>query len=132
LNPSFPIPINPARLWTLADSIQEHGLIQPLVVTQQGQGYQLIAGERRWQAAKLAGLARVPALVKDATPQQMIELALVENIQRADLTPLEEAAAYQELIEDFGLTQIQVAKRVGKSRAAVANSIRLLRLPQEV
>jgi ParB family chromosome partitioning protein len=124
--------LDPVALQELADSVREHGLIQPLVVTQQGQEYQLIAGERRWQAAKMAGLSQVPALIKDATPQQMLELALVENIQRADLNPLEEAAAYQQLIGDFGLTQVQVAGRVGKSRAAVANSIRLLRLPQEV
>ena len=124
--------LDPVALQELANSIQEHGLIQPLVVVQQGQGYQLIAGERRLQAAKLVGLSQVPALVKDATPQQMLELALVENIQRADLNPLEEAAAYQQLIEDFGLTQAQVARRVGKSRTAVANSVRLLRLPLEV
>jgi len=124
--------LDPNALQELADSVREHGLIQPLIVTQQDQTYQLIAGERRWQAAKMAGLSRVPALVKDATPQQMLELALVENIQRADLNPLEEASAYQQLIEDFGLTQAQVAGRVGKSRAAVANSVRLLRLPPEV
>jgi ParB family chromosome partitioning protein len=123
--------LDPVALQELADSIREHGLIQPLIVTQQGQQYQLIAGERRWEAAKMAGLSRVPALVKDATPQQMLELALVENIQRSDLNPLEEASAYQQLIEDFSLTQAQVAQRVGKSRAAVANSVRLLRLPQE-
>lgn len=124
--------LDPMALQELADSIREHGLIQPLIVTQQGQVYQLIAGERRWEAAKIAGLDRVPALIKDATPQQMLELALVENIQRADLNPLEEAGAYQQLIDDFGLTQLQVAERVGKSRAAVANSVRLLRLPVEV
>lgn len=124
--------LDPTALQELADSIREHGLIQPLIVTQQGQEYQLIAGERRWEAAKIAGLERVPAMIKDATPQQMLELALVENIQRADLNPLEEAGAYQQLIDDFGLTQAQVAERVGKSRAAVANSVRLLRLPGEV
>lgn len=124
--------LDPVALQELADSIREHGLIQPLIVTQQEERYQLIAGERRWQAAKMAGLSRVPALVKHATPQQMLEMALVENIQRADLNPLEEASAYQQLIDDFGLTQAQVAGRVGKSRVAVANSVRLLRLPQEV
>ena len=124
--------LDPIALQELADSIQEHGLIQPLVVTQQGQRYQLIVGERRWRAARLAGLTRVPALVKDATSQQMLELALVENIQRADLNPLEEASAYRQLMDHFGLTQAQVAQRVGKSRAAVANSVRLLRLSQEV
>jgi ParB family chromosome partitioning protein len=117
----------------LAASIDEHGLIQPLIVTQQGpERYQLIAGERRWQAARMAGLATVPVIVKEATPQQALELALVENIQRADLNPLEEAAAFQQLVEEFGLTQEQVAGRVGKSRVAVTNTIRLLRLPAEV
>jgi len=124
--------LDPIALQELSDSIREHGLIQPLIVTEQGQRYQLIAGERRWRAARLAGLTRVPALVKDATSQQMLELALVENIQRADLTPLEKASAYRQLMEDFGLTQAQVAQRVGKSRAAVANCVRLLHLPQQV
>jgi ParB family chromosome partitioning protein len=117
----------------LAASIREHGLIQPLIVTQQGPDrYQLIAGERRWQASRMAGLDRVPVIVKEATPQQSLELALVENIQRADLNPLEEAAAYRQLVEEFGLTQEQVAERVGKSRVTVTNAIRLLRLPAEV
>jgi len=128
-----------AALQELADSIREHGLIQPLIVTaalpdQQAAGvaYQIIAGERRWAAARLAGLSAVPVIVKEATPQQMLELALVENIQRADLKPLEEATAYRQLIDEFGLTQEEVAARVGKSRVAVANVIRLLRLPDEV
>lgn len=117
----------------LASSIREHGLIQPLIVTQQGPDrYQLIAGERRWQASRMAGLDRVPVIVKEATPQQVLELALVENIQRADLNPLEEAVAYRQLVDEFGLTQEQVAERVGKSRVAVTNAIRLLRLPAEV
>jgi ParB family chromosome partitioning protein len=116
----------------MADSIREHGLIQPLIVTQNAAGYQLIAGERRWRAAQLAGLATVPALVKEAAPQQMIEIALVENLQRADLNPLEEAAAFKQLMDEFGLTQEQVSRRVGKSRVAVANAVRLLKLPQPV
>jgi ParB family chromosome partitioning protein len=125
--------LDPDALAELAASVREHGLIQPLVVTHQGpERYQLIAGERRWQAARLAGLATVPVIVKEASPQQMLELALVENIQRADLNPLEEASAYQQLVEEFGLTQEQVAERVGKSRSAVANTLRLLRLPAEV
>jgi ParB family chromosome partitioning protein len=125
--------VEPEALAELAASIREHGLIQPLVVTQQGpERYQLIAGERRWQAARLAGLATVPAIVKEATPQQVLELALVENIQRADLNPLEEAAAFRQLIDDFGLSQEQVADRVGKSRVAVTNTLRLLRLPVEI
>jgi ParB family chromosome partitioning protein len=124
-------------LQELADSIREHGLIQPLVVTSAQDPtsdvqYQIIAGERRWEAAKMAGLTRVPVIVKEATPQEMLELALVENIQRADLNPLEEAAAYRQLMDDFGLTQEQVAEKVGKSRVTVANSVRLLRLPDEI
>lgn len=115
----------------LADSIREHGVLQPLIVTRAGNGYTLVAGERRWRAAKLAGLRSVPALVKDTTPHQMLELALVENIQRQDLGPLEEAAAYRQLLEEHGLTQEEIAQRVGKSRSAVANSLRLLNLPPE-
>lgn len=120
----------------LAASIREHGLIQPLIVSQvtdtEPQRYQLIAGERRLEAAKLAGLTKVPVIIREATPQEMLELALVENIQRADLNPLEQATAYRHLMDDFGLTQDQVAERVGKSRVAVANSVRLLRLPDEI
>jgi len=123
----------------LADSIREHGVLQPLIVTDvgppgadRGPRYQLIAGERRWRAAMQAGLERVPVLVKEATPQQTLELALVENIQRADLNPLEEASAYRQLMDEFGLTQEQVAERVGRSRVTVANSLRLLRLADEI
>ncbi len=120
----------------LAASIKEHGLLQPLIVTRarptDRAPYQLIAGERRWRAAQLAGLTVVPAILKEATPQQFLELALVENIQRADLNPLEEAEAYHALMEDFKLSQQEVADRVGKSRAAVANTVRLLRLPDRV
>jgi ParB family chromosome partitioning protein len=122
-----------AALQELADSIKEHGLIQPLVVQAAGaERYTLIAGERRWRASMLAGLERVPVVVKEASPQEMLELALIENIQRADLNPLEEAHAYQQLIEEFGLTQAKVAQRVGKSRPAVANTVRLLNLPPAV
>jgi ParB family chromosome partitioning protein len=125
--------LDPEALAELAASIGEHGLIQPLIVTRQGpERYQLIAGERRWQAARMAGLATVPVIVKEATPQQVLELALVENIQRADLNPLEEAAAFRQLVDEFGLTQKQVAGRVSKSRVAVTNTLRLLRLPAEV
>lgn len=119
------------KLQELANSIAQHGLIQPLVVTRVSQGYQLIAGERRWRASQLAGLATVPVIVKETTPQQMLELALVENIQRADLNPLEEAEAYAHLMTEFGLTQEAVAERVGKSRTAVANIVRLLNLPED-
>ncbi len=125
----------PDRLAELADSIRQHGVIQPLIITRSRPTdpvpYQLIAGERRWRAAQLAGLAVVPALLQEATPQQLLELALVENIQRSDLNPLEEAAAYQALLTDFGLTQAEVAERVGRSRVAVANHVRLLRLPDQ-
>lgn len=120
----------------LAASIKEHGLIQPLIVTRarptDRSPYQLIAGERRWRAAQLAGLTVVPVVLKEATPQQFLELALVENIQRADLNPLEEAEAYHALMDDFKLSQQEVADRVGKSRVAVANTLRLLRLPERV
>jgi ParB family transcriptional regulator, chromosome partitioning protein len=120
----------------LAASIRQHGLIQPLIVTHAPPGsslpYQLIAGERRWRASQIAGLEEVPALIKEATPQQLLELALVENIQRADLNALEEAAAYHSLMTEFALTQQEVAERVGKSRVAVANAVRLLRLPEQV
>jgi ParB family transcriptional regulator, chromosome partitioning protein len=115
----------------LADSIREHGILQPLIVTRSGSDYTLVAGERRWRAARAAGLRKVPALVKDTTPRQLLELALVENIQRQELNPLEEAAAYRQLLEEHGLKQDEVAHRVGKSRSAVANSMRLLKLPPE-
>ena len=115
----------------LAASIEEHGIIQPLVVTTTADqdaetGYQLIAGERRWRAARLAGLTEVPVIIKDAAPREMLELALVENVQRADLNALEEAQAYQQLAEEFGLSHTEIAKQVGKSRSAISNTLRLL------
>ncbi len=125
----------PASLTELATSIREHGVIQPVIVTErpdQPQRYWLITGERRWRAARQAGLTIVPAVVREATSQQLLELALVENLQRDDLSPLEEAAAFSTLIDRFDLTQAQVAYRVGKSRSAVANAVRLLGLPAEV
>lgn len=121
-----------STLAELAASIREHGLLQPLIVTETAEGYTLIAGERRWRAAEIAGLTEVPAIVKEATPQAMLELALIENIQRADLNPLEEAYAYQQLIDEFGLTQEEVAQRVGKGRSTVANLVRLLTLPANI
>ncbi len=125
--------VEPEALSELAASIREHGLIQPLIVTQQGPDrYQLIAGERRWQAARMAGLVQVPVIVKEATAQEALEMALVENIQRADLNPLEEAMAFRQLVDEFEMTQEQVAERVGKSRVAVTNTLRLLRLPAAV
>jgi len=116
----------------LAASIEEHGIIQPLIVTAVADGYQLIAGERRWRAARLAGLSTAPVVVKDVAPSEMLELALVENLQRSDLNPLEEAMAYRQLVEEFGLTQEQVARRVGKSRVAVSNTVRLLKAARPV
>ena len=124
-----------ALLQELADSIGEHGIIQPLIVTAATDArdrYWLVAGERRWRAARLAGLAEVPVIVREATPQQLMEWALVENVQRADLNALEEAAAYAALVQEFNLTQAEVAQRIGKSRSAVANTLRLLQLPPRV
>ena len=122
------------NLRELADSIREHGILQPLIVTydQQGSQYTLIAGERRWRAAKMAGLETVPVLVRQVTEQQLLELALIENLQRSDLLPLETAEAYRNLNEDFGLTHEEIAVRVGKSRVAVTNTIRLLNLPETI
>lgn len=120
------------KLDELAASIKVHGLIQPLVVTETVEGYVLIAGERRWRAAQLAGMEQIPVIVKETTPQSMLELALIENIQRADLNALEEANAYRQLIDEFGLTQEEVAQRVGKARSTVANLVRLLTLPESV
>jgi ParB family chromosome partitioning protein len=119
-------------LLELAASIEEHGIIQPLVVTEVADGYQLIAGERRWRAARVVGLSRVPVLIKDVAPSEVLELALVENLQRSDLNPLEEATAFQQLAEDFELTQRRIAQRVGKSRTAIANTLRLLNAVQSV
>ena len=123
---------DPQALEDLAISIREQGLVQPLVVTEVEGGYQLLVGERRWRASKLAGLDAVPVVVRDVTPQQMLELALVENLQREDLNPLETASAYQQLVEEFAMTQQQVADKVGKNRVTVTNTLRLLKLPMEV
>ena len=122
-----------SALEDLAGSIKEHGIVQPLVVTAAGDDrYRIIVGERRWRAAQLAGLERVPVVVKDSSDRETLELALIENVQRADLNPLEEAQAYARLMQDFGLTQAQVGQRVSKSRVAVANTLRLLLLPQTI
>jgi ParB family chromosome partitioning protein len=132
-NPHQPRTVMDAeKLAELAASIQEHGLIQPLIVTQTADGYTLIAGERRWRAAQQAGFSEVPVIIKEATPQEMLELAIIENIQRADLNPLEEAHAYHQLMEEFGLIQEEVAQRVGKGRSTVANLVRLLNLPPNI
>ena len=117
----------------LADSIRTHGIIQPLTVRRLSSGYyQIIAGERRWRAAKLAGLREVPAVIIEADDRTVMELALIENLQREDLNPVEEAAGYQVLLDEYGLTQEEVAQRVGKSRPAVTNALRLLALPDAV
>lgn len=132
-NPHQPRTVMDAeKLAELTLSIKEHGLIQPLIVTQSGDQYTLIAGERRWRASQQAGLTEVPVIIKEATPQEMLELAIIENIQRADLNPLEEAYAYQQLMNEFGLIQEEVAKRVGKGRSTVANLVRLLNLPPNI
>jgi len=126
--------MNQADLVELSTSIHEHGIIQPLIVTNgpQPEQYTLIAGERRWRAARLAGLEYVPAIIRQVSPQQQLELALVENIQRADLSPLETAEAYRQLVEDFGLSHEEIAQKVGKNRTTVTNTLRLLKLPQAV
>jgi ParB family transcriptional regulator, chromosome partitioning protein len=127
--------IDDARLAELIESIRTHGILQPLLVTRVAGdevAYRIIAGERRWRAARAAGLLRVPVVVKETTPGEQLELALVENVQRADLSPLEEAAAYRQLADEFGQTQEQIAARVGRSRVAIANTLRLLNAPPEL
>lgn len=120
---------SPDALAELSASIATHGILQPLVVTRTSAGYELIAGERRWRAAQQAGLAEVPIIIKEVTPQERLELALVENIQRADLNPLEEAQAYHLLSGEFNLSHKDIAERVGKSRPAISNALRLLKMP---
>lgn len=121
-----------AKIEELAASVRDQGIIQPLLVRRVGAGYELIAGERRWRAAMKAGLKEIPVVVREAGNSETLELALIENLQREDLNPIEEAAAYQRLQEEFNLTQEEIALRVGKSRPAVANSMRILLLPKEV
>jgi ParB family chromosome partitioning protein len=119
-------------LQELADSIREQGIVQPLIVRKAGEKFELIAGERRWRAAQRAGLTKAPVVVREADDRTVLELALVENLQRENLNPMEEAQGYSQLIEQFELTQEAAAVKVGKSRALVANALRLLRLPDEV
>jgi ParB family chromosome partitioning protein len=121
-----------ASLQSLADSIRAHGIVQPLLVRRRGDGYELVAGERRWRAAKLAGVSRVPVVIKDVPDESLLELALIENIQREDLNPIEEAQAYKKLIENVGLTQEALASRVGRDRSYITNYLRLLRLPDDL
>lgn len=123
---------NEDALLDLADSIKQYGIIQPIVVQKKEDYYEIIAGERRWRAAKLAGLKEVPVIIKEYTPQEVMEIALIENIQREDLNAIEEAMAYQKLIAEFALKQDELAERVSKSRAAIANSMRLLKLGEKV
>lgn len=120
------------KMAELIASIKEKGVIQPLVVRQQGNHYQIIAGERRWRAAQKAGLDRVPVVIQDVSEHHALEIALIENIQREDLNPLEEAGAYRYLVDTFDLSQEDVAQRVGKDRSTVANALRLLRLPEKI
>lgn len=120
------------KLQSLAESITQHGVVQPIIVKKQDKGYSIIAGERRWRAAKLAGLKTIPAIIKDLSPRDVMEIALIENIQREDLNPIEEAEAYQKLMEEHGLTQEILSRLVGKSRTAIANSVRLLTLSDKV
>lgn len=120
------------KLAALAESIKQHGVVQPLIVQQDGDTYRIVAGERRWRAARLAGLDTVPVIVRDLTDRQVMEVALIENLQREDLNPIEEAEAYEKLITEHGMTQEEVALVVGKSRPAITNSIRLLSLNDEI
>lgn len=124
--------ITPESVSELADSIREQGILEPLVVAKTPAGYQLIAGERRFRAAKVAGLTKVPVVVIETTPQGMLEMSIVENVQREDLNPIEKALAYKRLIDEFGLGTNEVAKRVGKSAPTVSNTIRLLSLPDAI
>lgn len=124
--------ISPDSLAELVNSIKEHGIIEPLVVAKTPAGYQIIAGERRWRAAKLATLATVPVVIKETTAKGMLEMALVENVQREDLNPIERAQAFQRLIEEFGLPVSEIAKRIGKSESYVSNTMRLLALPDAI
>ena len=123
---------NEEALQELSDSIKQHGIVQPLVVSKKDDYYEIIAGERRWRAAKMAGLKEIPVVIKDYSPQEIMEVALIENIQREDLNPVEEARAYQRLIKEYDLKQEEVAEKVSKSRTAVTNSLRLLKLDDRV
>lgn len=123
---------NEDALYDLAESIKLHGIIQPLIVKKNGKRYQIIAGERRWRAANIAGITEVPVIIKDYSEQEIMEVALIENIQREDLNPIEEAMAYKQLIKEFNLKQDEVADKVSKSRTAITNTMRLLKLSEKV
>ncbi len=124
--------ITPESLTELVDSIREQGILEPIVVAKTPAGYQIIAGERRWRASKILGFQNVPVVIKETTPQGMLEMSIVENVQREDLNPIERALAYKKLIDEFGLSTNEVSKRVGKSAPAVSNTIRLLSLPDAI
>jgi ParB family chromosome partitioning protein len=121
--------ITPESLVDLVDSIREHGILEPLVIAKTPAGFQIIAGERRWRAAKLAGLRTVPAIIKETTPQGMLEMAIVENVQRSDLNAIDRAKAFERLMSEFGLSNSEISQRIGKSPAYISNSLRLLSLP---
>lgn len=123
---------NDAKLSQLAESIKQHGVVQPLIVHREGNTYKIVAGERRWRAARIAGLQTVPVIVRELSSRQVMEIALIENIQREDLNPIEEAEAYDKLISEYGMTQEEVSNTVGRSRPAVTNSLRLLSLQDEI
>lgn len=135
INVIEPNPLQPRGLITaeslseLADSIREHGIVEPIVVAKTPAGYQIIAGERRWRASRLLGLSKVPVVIRETTPQGMLEMAIVENVQRQDLNPLERAQAYRRLMDEFGLTNSEISTRVSKSPGYISNTIRLLTLP---
>lgn len=132
-NPNQPrIHFNETELRELSESIQEHGVLQPLLVRKHGNGYEIIAGERRYQASKLAGLEELPVIIKDVNDEEMLALALIENLQRSDLNPVEEAKGYRQLIDASGMTQEALSKAVSKSRSAITNSLRLLDLPEVI
>lgn len=124
--------ITPESLAELAESIREHGILEPLVIAKTPAGFQIIAGERRWRASKLLGIPKVPVVVKETSPQGMLEMAIVENVQREDLNPIERAQAFERLIEEFGLPVSEIAKRIGKSDSYVSNTLRLLTLPDAI
>jgi len=124
--------ISPDSLQELVDSIREQGILEPIVVARTPAGYQIIAGERRWRAAKVLGLEKVPVVIKETTPQGMLEMSIVENVQREDLNPIERAQAYRRLIDEFGLGTNEVARKVGKSAPTISNTIRLLSLPDAI
>lgn len=120
------------KIAELAESIKHHGIIQPLIVRESGENYIIVAGERRWRAAKMAGLKEVPAIIMELTDEDVLEISLIENIQRQDLNPIEEAFAYKKLLSEFNITQVELSRRIGKSRTAITNTVRLINLDERV